>query len=71
VNKHTRPTWIGKYPRTQAVEKQVGEAPLDDELKRLKKEKARLKEEREILKVAATTSGVSGLRAGETKRIVV
>lgn len=53
VNKNTLHTWIGKYHRAQAVEEKVGEAHLYDELKRLKKENARLKEEREILKKAA------------------
>lgn len=54
MNKNTLPTWIGKYPRAQSVEKKVGEEHLYDELKRLRKENARLKEERDILKAAAT-----------------
>jgi transposase len=53
VNKNTLPTWIGKYHRPKQVEKKVSEEHLYDELKRLKKENARLKEERDILKAAA------------------
>lgn len=53
VNKNTLHTWIGKYHRPKPVEKKVGEEHLYDELKRLKKENARLKEERDILKKAA------------------
>jgi transposase len=53
VNKNTLQTWIGKYHRPKQVEKKVSEEHLYDELKRLKKENARLKEERDILKAAA------------------
>jgi transposase len=37
-----KPTWIGKYHRPKQVEKKVGEEYLYEELKRLKKENARL-----------------------------
>jgi transposase len=53
MNKNTLHTWIKKYHRAKGVEKPVNEDPLYEELKRLKKENARLKEEREILKKAA------------------
>jgi transposase len=53
INKNTLHTWIGNYPRGEGVEKKVSEVHLYDELKRLKKENARLKEERDILKAAA------------------
>lgn len=53
VNENTLPTWLGKYHRTERQEKQVKDAHLYEELKRLRKENARLKEEREILKKAA------------------
>jgi transposase-like protein len=46
-------TWIGKYHRAERQEKEVNDAHLYDELKRLRKENARLKEERDILKKAA------------------
>lgn len=52
VNKNIL-TWIGKYHRANQEEKKVGEAHLYEKLKRLKKENARLKEERDILKKAA------------------
>jgi transposase len=50
VNENTLHTWIGKYHRTERQEKQVNDEHLYEELKRLRKENARLKEEREILK---------------------
>jgi transposase len=53
VNENTLHTWIGKYHRTERQEKQVNDEHLYEELKRLRKENARLKEEREILKKAA------------------
>ena len=55
VNPNTLHTWISKYSKpsqSQAVIKRTDEH-LYDELKRLKKENARLKEERDILKKAA------------------
>jgi transposase len=53
VNENTLHTWIGKYHRTERQEKEVQNEHLYEELKRLRKENARLKEEREILKKAA------------------
>src|SRR5262247_4511992 len=53
VNENTLHTWIGKYHRTERQEKEVNDAHLYEELKRLRKENARLKEERDILKQAA------------------
>ena len=53
VNENTLHTWIGKYHRAERQEKQVHEEHLYDELKRLRKDNARLKEERDILKKAA------------------
>jgi transposase-like protein len=50
VNENTLHTWIGKYHRGERQEQQVHDEHLDEELKRLRKENARLKEEREILK---------------------
>jgi len=53
VNENTLPTWIGKYHRVERQEKQVNDEHLYEEHKRLRKENARLKEERDILKKAA------------------
>jgi len=53
VNENTFHTWIGKYHRVERQEKQLQDEHLYEELKRLRKENARLKEEREILKKAA------------------
>jgi transposase len=53
VNENTLHTWIGKYHRTERQEKEVQDEHLYEELKRLRKENVRLKEEREILKKAA------------------
>ena len=53
VNENTLHTWIGKYHRVEHPEKQVHDEHVYEELKRLRKENARLKEEREILKKAA------------------
>jgi len=53
VNENTLHTWIGKYHRVARQEQQVNDAHLYEELKRLRKENARLKEERDILKKAA------------------
>jgi transposase len=46
-------TWIGKYHRSARQEQEVQDEHLYEELKRLRKENARLKEERDILKKAA------------------
>jgi transposase len=53
VNENTLHTWIGKYHRVERQEKQVHDEHVYEELKCLRKENARLKEEREILKKAA------------------
>jgi transposase len=53
VNENTLHTWIGKYHRVERQEKQVQDEHLYEELKRLRKENSRLKEERDILKKAA------------------
>ena len=53
VNENTLHTWIGKYHRTERQEKEVHDEHLYEELKRLRKEHARLQEERDIVKKAA------------------
>jgi transposase len=50
VNENTLHTWIGKYHRMERQEKEVHDEHLYEELKRLRQENARLKEERDILK---------------------
>lgn len=52
MNENTLHTWLSKYHRSEAGQKQVNSEHLYEELKRLKKENARLKEEREVLKKA-------------------
>ena len=49
INENTLHTWIGKYHRAERQEKEVHDEHLYEELKRLRKENARLKEERDIL----------------------
>lgn len=54
INANTLHTWIGKYSRPKENDKRVRtDEHLYDELKRLKKEVARLTEERDLLKKAA------------------
>ncbi len=54
VNVNTLHTWIGKYSRCQSPDNPIRtDDHLYDELKRLKKEVARLTEERDIVKKAA------------------
>jgi transposase len=53
VKENTLHTWIGKYHRAERQESQVHDEHLYEELKRLRKENTRLKEERDILKKAA------------------
>ena len=54
INVNTLHTWIGKYSRPPSTEKaRRTDEHLYDELKRLKKEVARLTEERDLLKKAA------------------
>ena len=51
INVNTLHTWIGKYSRPPSTEKALRtDEHLYDELKRLKKEVARLTEERDLLK---------------------
>jgi transposase len=54
INVNTLHTWISKYSRSGDQDKAVRtDQHLSDELKRLKKEVARLTEERDLLKKAA------------------
>lgn len=54
VNANTLYTWITKYHQPEApTNKGSGEKHPHDELKRLRRENAQLKEERDILKKAA------------------
>jgi len=54
VNENTLHTWINKYSRPSGQDKAVRiDDHLYEELKRLKKENARLTEERDLLKKAA------------------
>jgi transposase len=55
VNENTLHTWIGKYHRVERQEKQVNDEHLYEEVKRLRKENARLKEERAIVNKAAAS----------------
>ncbi|MBY0498248.1 MAG: transposase [Nitrosomonas sp.] len=57
VNENTLHTWINKYSRPLDQDKAVRtDDHLYEELKRLKKENARLTEERDLLKKAAGDS---------------
>jgi transposase len=49
VHENTLHTWLGKYHRVEHREKELHDEHLYEELKRLRKENACLKEEREIL----------------------
>jgi transposase len=54
INENTLHTWIGKYTHPLETDKSVRtDDHLYEELKRLKKENARLMEERDLLKKAA------------------
>src|SRR5262249_4385068 len=53
VNANTLHTWLGKYHRAERQEQQGQDEHLYEELQRLRKDNARLKEERDILKKAA------------------
>jgi transposase len=48
VNENTLHTWIGKSHRAERQEQPVHDEHLYEELKRLRKENVRLKEERDI-----------------------
>lgn len=52
VNKSTLQTWIYKYTKQDDKSDTRNDSHLYEELKRLKKENARLREERDILKKA-------------------
>jgi transposase len=56
VNENTLHTWIGKYHRVERQTPQVKDEHLYEELKRLRQENARFKEERDILKRPRRTS---------------
>ncbi|NKB61646.1 MAG: transposase [Gammaproteobacteria bacterium] len=53
MNVNTLHTWMGKYSQPSKAAVSRNDDHLHDELKRLKKENARLKEERDIIKKAA------------------
>jgi transposase len=53
MNENTLPTWLTKYHRSGDGQAKATASHLYDELKQLKKENARLREERDILKKAA------------------
>jgi transposase len=53
VNKNTLHTWVSKYSKPVEGQQTRTDDHLYEELKRLKKENIRLKEERDILKKAA------------------
>jgi transposase len=60
INENTLHTWLSKYnPNGSGSPRQVNSEHLYDELKRLKKENALLKEERDILKKAAAYFAVN------------
>jgi transposase len=48
VHENTLHTWMGKYHRASRQEQQVNDEHLYEELKRLRKETTRVKEERDI-----------------------
>ena len=53
MDENTLPTWISQYNRPTADSNTLTDGRIYDELKRLKKENARLREERDLLKKAA------------------
>ena len=53
INVNTLHTWISKYSQIDSATGDRTDTHLYEELKQLKKENARLKEERDILKKAA------------------
>jgi transposase len=52
-NENTLHPWIGKYHRVERQAQEVHDEHLYEELQRLRKDNARLKEERDLLKKAA------------------
>lgn len=60
INENTLHTWLSKYNQNgNGSSRQLDSEHLYDELKRLKKENALLKEERDILKKAAAYFAVN------------
>jgi transposase len=55
VNENTLPTWMGQYHRAERQEQQLQDEQLYEELQRLRKENARLQEERALRKKAAAS----------------
>ena len=53
INVNTLHTWIDKYHRANPISLQLDDKHLYDQLKELRKENLKLKEERDILKKAA------------------
>jgi len=53
VNENTLHTWIGKYGPKRSTESDSSSEPMYEQLKRLRKENQRLRQERDILKKAA------------------
>jgi transposase len=61
INENTLHTWLSKYHQGGSrTSSQLDSVHLYDELKRLKKENALLKEERDILKKAAAYFAANG-----------
>ncbi|MFU8798128.1 MAG: IS3 family transposase, partial [Gammaproteobacteria bacterium] len=57
VNKNTLHGWIRKFPGKSKIALSVGaKNSLEEEVKQLRKENARLRQDREILKKAAVSS---------------
>jgi transposase len=55
VNENTLHPWSGKSHRVERQEQEVQDEPWSEDLKRLRKDNARLKEERDSLKKAAAS----------------
>ena len=53
VNENPLHTWINKYSPTRGKSSEAANEPMYDELKRLRKENQRLRQERDLLKKAA------------------
>jgi transposase len=53
VNENTLHTWIGKYGPHRSKSSESDREPMYEELKRLRQENHRLRQERDILKKAA------------------
>ena len=59
VSKNTLYSWVRQYHQEPKAVKAVNDEHVFDELKRLRKENARLREERDILKKAAAYFAVN------------